>query len=496
MPTSYVIKDPTGVIVDGPRAAAYDFYSLAMRPILEGATVVSLIDGRLDKPITTHVCSAGGWMPYEPPLGSQQQVAYDFAMEGHSCFITGSGGVGKSELTRRIVSSLRRAGKKVAVTASTGVAAVNIRGMTIHSTLGTGISGNRVEAQRKYTAESAAKAEIRLNGLDTIILDEVSMLTGDYIDMMDWWLRLILNKDAPFAGIQIIYVGDFLQLPPVIKDEERDRVTNKYAFQAEIWKAHPPACFYLRQCYRQEDPEFRKHLMRVRRGICPPDTLDYFNARVQAKLPSGTVPTKLRPLNKEAAIINEREFRRLASQTITYEAVFSGHPSWIEALKKNLPCEELLDLKVGSEVVFIKNNRVAGYVNGTRGVIESIDGPIIRVRTRDGGLVDAQLEKWEMVNSHDKVLASVDQYALRLAWAMTIHKAQGSTLDDLDVDPSNIFERGQCYVALSRVRSIGGLTLASPLTAQHVRASGLVVDWYAEVLEQELAAKNAGLAIG
>lgn len=492
MPSIYVIHNAAGGGLAGPSPTPFDAWTLAGDGFPVGSVYSMYIDGDPAKARILQVCTDAGWMPYAPPLGPQQQVAYDFAMEGHSCFITGPGGVGKSELTRRLVNDLRRKGKIVAVTASTGVAAVNIRGMTIHSTLGTGIAGNRVEAQRKYTVEAAAKAEKRLCDVDTIILDEVSMLTGDYIDMMDWWLRLILGIDRPFADKQIIFVGDFLQLPPVIKDSERDRVFKKYAFQSDIWEANPPSCFYLRQCYRQDDADFRKHLMRVRRGICPNDTLDYFNARCHARLPAGTVPTKLRATNKEADLINDREFRKLKSPTQTYDAQFQGHPSWIEALKKNLPCEEILDLKVGAEVVFIKNNRLVGYVNGTRGVVESLEGHV-QVRTRDGTLLDAQLEEWEMVNSSDQVLAKVIQYPLRLAWAMTIHKAQGSTLDDLDVDPTSIFERGQCYVALSRVRSINGLTLTAPLLAAHVRASRLLVDWYGQILEEEKAAQASGM---
>ncbi len=422
----------------------------------------------------------------EPPLGVDQFHAYHDALMGRSCFFTGPGGNGKTELSRRVVRELRRRGKTVAVTATTGIAAVNAGGVTIHSFLRLGLCNSIDEAKRKQSGDAFSKACDSLPEVDVILVDEASMMRGDYLDMMDWWLRRVAGvtkgdaeQAKPFGGWQILLSGDFLQLPPVIKGKEK--VKYRYAFQAPSWAKLAPRCHYLRKGYRQDDAEFRKHLLKVRRGIATEETLDYFNARVHADIPGGEDATELFATNKEADRVNERRLDALPGEEREYVVETGGHPGWQEAIKKNLPCEEILRLKVGAEVIFIKNDKDRRFVNGTRGTVLSLDGGVtVRKHFGDDSDVDVVVTKhtWELKDAHDVVLATAKQYPLLLGWASTIHRAQGLTLDQMKFDPSCIFERSQSYVALSRARSIGGLCLKAPLDASAIRTSKLCVDFY------------------
>lgn len=480
MPDSFSIVRRDGTIVVPARPEPFTYFDLSIGAWQDGDVVQRIGDGGKVDPLYSY--RERTWLEWEPPLGAQQAAAYADALAGLSAFITGPGGVGKSETMRRIVRDLRRKGKRVAVTASTGIAAVNVSGLTIHSCLGTGFAGSIKEAQHRTSPEAFTKAADRFAQIDTVLVDETSMLHGDYIEMMSWWMSRIAGvigeekrASLPFGGFQVIFVGDFLQLPPVIT--ARDKVKHKYAFQAPSWKKAGLAVHYLRKGYRQDDAEFRKHLMRVRRGYCPQDTLDYFNARVGAKLAGGVKPTRVMSTNAEVERVNSIKLAKLDGEERTYEVKITGHEKWVEAMRNNLVCEEHLYLKVGAEVLFIKNNRACGYMNGTRGRVESLDKGI-HVRTYDGQLIDVPRETWEMCDAGGRALASAEQYPLLLAWAVTTHRSQGQTLPYLSYDPSHCFERGQAYVALSRCRSYEGLRLNNPISAAQIRASKLCVDFY------------------
>ncbi len=489
----HIIRTPDGTVLQS-RGQPFDFFDLTRLPAPEGTQVICVSEG-LERPYK--VCVAGGWIDPEPELGPQQKAAYDAILAGRSCFVTGPGGVGKSEVVRRAVRDLRSKRKTVAVTASTGIAAVNVGGYTIHSLLGTGYSASIKAMVERFSAEQISRAVFRLKDVSTIVVDEVSMLTGDYFDMMDEWLvrvgRMIGRHGAerkPFGGWQIVAVGDFLQLPPVIT--QRDKVQKKYAFQSQSWKNANLEVFYLRQGYRQDDADHRKHLMRIRKGWAPEDTLDFFNARVGATFPDGINPTKVLSTNAEVDRINARELAKLPLPEMSYAAMFSGNESWIAGLKKSMPCEEVLDLRVGAEVFFIKNNHKLGYVNGDRGRVVAISADAIEVDMYRGMSLEVPRETWEMKNQDDKVLASVMQYPLLLGWAATVHRCQGSSIDYMEFDPCFVFERAQAYVALSRARSMEGMRLTTELTEGVVRASSACVDYYNTVLELERANAAVG----
>lgn len=425
-------------------------------------------------------------------LSPAQKRAVDLAADGRSLFITGPGGTGKSVVTREVVKALRAAGRKVAVTASTGIAAVHIGGMTIHSTLGLGVASNITEGKKAIGYGTLERSQERLYECNTIVIDEVSMLTGDYVDMMHWWLNIVRdrpNSEAPFGGYQVVFVGDFLQLPPVIKDSSK--VDRKYAFDAAAWDLAAVETVYLTEPFRQDDPDFFRHLCRVRRGACPEDTLEYFRPCAGRRRDSAT---KLVTTNAKAYDINSARLDALPGEAWVREATLEGNPKWFDNLRTNCIAEAVLELKPGAPVIFLKNNRNLGYANGMRGVVRGfvvIDG-------EDGVIVEAHgrgvkrevvvpREKWEIKDADDRVLASLQQFPLKLGWAITTHKSQGMTLDDVEVDLARTFERGQAYVALSRARSVDRLALTIPLNASNVRASKRCVEFYREVRARQEA---------
>ncbi len=426
-------------------------------------------------------------------LVGRQVDALNAALAGHSIFLTGPGGTGKSEVVKQIVASLRARGDGVVVGASTGIAAVAIGGMTIHSIIGLGIARNRAEAMRRMGVDTKSKAQDRLNSVKTLVVDEVSMLSGDFIDMLDWWLNMVRDHEPgrfqPFGGYQMIFVGDFLQLPPVIRDS--DKVEKRYAFEADAWKNGGIVEVYLNESHRQADPDLYRHLCLIRRGIVTEETVDFFRQAHDRPL---VEPTGLYGTNQEAAAVNARNLKKINAELHEFEAQMAGNQKWYNALIDNCIAEYILALKVGAPVIFVKN-KWGGYVNGERGVVTEVGGDYVIVRKdggpEDGREVTVERAPWEMKDAKDRVLASLTQFPLKLAWALTIHKSQGMSLDRVRVDLAGCFERGQAYVALSRARSIEGLSLSVLPNEGSVRASNRVVTYYRDLARRMKAVEQA-----
>jgi ATP-dependent exoDNAse (exonuclease V) alpha subunit len=375
-------------------------------------------------------------------LSPEQKQAYDLSLAGRNVFVTGPGGVGKSEVVNQIIEGLGHSGKNVYVTASTGVAALRVGGSTIHSYLGTGIAFNK-DVLRKNFARGyiprLEKVEERFRKTDVLVIDEISMLTGDYLEMMDWWIKRHRTSTSPFGGIQLIFSGDFLQLPPVIKREMN--IASKYAFQSPAWARANFETVHLETCFRQDDAEFLKHLLRIRRGVVPFDTDKYFRVCVNAALDE---PTRLYSTNNKVLEVNMSYLTQLPGPVHEYEATFDGDAeNYAEKLVKNCIADFCVELKVGAPVIFLRNMYEEGrlsVVNGQRGEVVSCDEGFVTVVT-DGLTYTINPVEWEYKDADQNVLCTMHQIPLKLAWALTIHKSQGMTLDTLHCDVASCFEK-------------------------------------------------------
>jgi ATP-dependent exoDNAse (exonuclease V) alpha subunit len=404
----------------------------------------------------------------------KQAAALDVLKTGANVFLTGEPGAGKSHTVNAYVAYLREHGIEPAITASTGIAATHIGGQTIHSWSGIGIKS----ALTEYDVDRIASTEYvvkRVNKTKVLILDEVSMLGPETLDSIDRVCRAIKVSDEPFGGMQIVFVGDFFQLPPVTRGAEQMR----FAFTANSWSAANPVVCYLSEQHRQEDAAFLALLSAIRRNEVTEEHAEMLNERIEDEdgFDSSEI-TKLFSHNEDVDRLNAAALQTIEGDTKVYRMASSGRPALIEQLKKGCLSPEELYLKAGAIVMFTKNAQNGAYVNGTLGEVVRFDAdtrfPI--VRTRAGKEVWAEPAEW-VVEENGKQLASIKQIPLRLAWAMTVHKSQGMSLDAAYVDLRSAFAHGQGYVALSRVRSLSGLHLAG----YNKRA----LEVHPEVLEQD-----------
>jgi ATP-dependent exoDNAse (exonuclease V) alpha subunit len=385
-----------------------------------------------------------------------QETALSVLKTGTNVFLTGEPGSGKSHTVNAYVAYLRERGIEPAVTASTGIAATHIGGQTIHSWAGIGISStlSEYEVDRIASTEYIVK---RINKCKVLIVDEVSMLPAETLNSIDKVCRAVRVSEEPFGGIQVIFVGDFFQLPPISKHNTKI----EFAFTSSAWKSANPIVCYLSEQHRQEDPIFLELLSALRRNDVTPEHTSKLDERIQDESFDLEGITKLFSHNEDVDRLNHLALAQVEGDARTFDMEFQGRESLVAQLKKGCLSPEELFLKVGAVVMFTKNSQNGTYVNGTLGEVVGFDSyagwPIVRTRNRDE--VVAEPVEWA-VEENNKVLASIKQVPLRLAWAMTVHKSQGMSLDAAYVDLRSAFAHGQGYVALSRVRTLEGLYLA------------------------------------
>lgn len=383
-----------------------------------------------------------------------QKDALDILKMGYNCYITGAAGSGKTHLLNEYIKFLKNKGVEVGVTASTGIAATHMGGTTIHSWSGLGIRDELTEYDledletKKYLYE-------RFKNTDVLIIDEVSMLHHFRLDLIERIARHLKRNQLPFGGMQVILCGDFFQLPPVSRMGEKESL---FSYKSDAWKKLNLKICYLEEQYRHKDNIFIKILNGIRGNNMSEESLSHLRGRSNAKLKEGIEPTKLHTHNINVDTINDTELNRLSGQIFTYQMEDKGRKALVDALKKSCLAPELLRLKVGARVMFVKNNFEGGYANGTLGkVIECSNyGP--KVMLTSGKIIAPEKVSW-VIEEDGKVKATITQYPLRLAWAITVHKSQGMSLDAVEVDLSKSFEKGMGYVALSRVRTLDGLRL-------------------------------------
>lgn len=384
----------------------------------------------------------------------KQSLALAILDSGKSAFLTGPAGSGKTYVLNQFVREARAKGKKVAVTASTGLAATHLNGSTIHTWSGIGIN----DELKKYTIADMSKSRRdQIITADVLVIDEVSMLHDYRLDMVDEICRKIREDNKPFGGLQVVLCGDFYQLPPVNRDDSR---AGGFVVKSEAWAAMEPIICYLEEQHRQDDDQLLEILTALRANDLRRRHAEALMERKMTRTPFDDPVTELYTRNINVDEVNDQKLRDMVGELHDFEMTTTGRANAVESLKKSCLAPETLQLKEGAFVMFVKNSLERKYVNGTLGTViefEQFTGYPV-VRTKDGRKVIAKPDTWEMRDG-DKKVASLTQIPLRLAWAITVHKSQGMTLDAAHVDLSNAFVPGMGYVALSRVRSLDTLTL-------------------------------------
>lgn len=385
----------------------------------------------------------------------QQNEAFNLLKMGKNIFLTGAAGSGKTYLLNQYINYLKDHNVWVAITASTGIAATHLRGTTIHSWSGIGVKDALTEHDlEKLLINKRIKRNYKK--CSVLIIDEISMLHKHHLDMIDTIARHLLNNDQPFGGIQVVVCGDFFQLPPVTRGVEE----KQFAFEASAWNTGNFHVCYLHEQHRQGNDPLLDVLNDIRSGTAGEHTKVPLRTRYKKEPEGLTKATKLYSRNINVDAINEHELATIQSKEKTYTMITKGFSAMVEGIKKSCLALERLKLKIGAEVMFIKNDTQGRYVNGTQGIVIGFDAqegwPI--VKTYGHKTITVLPEEWKF-EDNGSVLAILTQVPLRLAWAITIHKSQGMTLDAAEVDLGDAFEPGMGYVALSRVRSLSGLKL-------------------------------------
>ncbi len=397
-----------------------------------------------------------------------QDEALQILKTGASVFLTGEPGSGKSYIASRYVSYLRRENMSVSLTASTGIAAAQLGGTTVHAWSGIGTRSEMRPADFDNISKNRRITD-RIKKAHALIVDEVSMLSGQTLTAVGQVCQYVRKSKEPFGGLQVVLVGDFFQLPPVVRRDERfgpetdsqDETDNSpFAYGSRAWRDLDPTVCYLTEQHRQTDTEFSALLAAIRSNRFSKAELGVLASRriQQDGLPRSV--TRLFTHNMDVDRINAGELAKLPGDANSYYMSSTGDKVLSEGLKRGCLSPERLDLKTGAVVMFTKNDPDGRFVNGTLGVVSGFDtedgNPI--VATKSGSTVYAKPAEWK-VNEEDIVRAGISQIPLRLAWAITVHKSQGMSLDAAVMDLSNAFEYGQGYVALSRVRTLSGLHL-------------------------------------
>ena len=377
-----------------------------------------------------------------------QEKALEILKSGANVFLTGEPGAGKTYTIEQFAKHLEKEKIRYALTASTGIAASHINGSTIHSWSGLGVRRFLVEEDFKMMRNNQYNIA-RISSTKVLIIDEISMLDAQTLDNVDAIMRAMTGKvSLPFGGVQVVFVGDFFQLPPVSKDN-----TARFAFEADSWEMADLRVCYLTEQHRQSDQEFLDILSAMRSGTLTDSQKKIIEHSHLEEVPE----TKLYTHNADVDILNYDELSKLPGDAKIYTMAVGGNPKLIPGLKQRCISPELLVLKEGALVMATANNFEEGFVNGSIGHVESLKSDPV-VRFLNGKVVELEQFQWShMDDRHTKVLAHISQYPLRLAWAITVHKSQGMSLDSACIDLSKTFEYGQGYVAISRVRTLDGL---------------------------------------
>lgn len=409
-------------------------------------------------------------------LSESQRLAVDLVKQGKNVFITGPAGTGKSYLLNYLKKELSN--RYFHVTATTGIASINIGGVTLHSWAGLGIEQVPIsELIKKIFSANGSRLRNKLLTAEILAIDEVSMLSKDTFELLDNLLRKVREIEFPFGGIQLILFGDFLQLPPVRSD--------MFCFESVSWIEADIKIIELKEVFRQQDERFVKLLNNIRFGIKDEKDLEILKGRSYSVDGCSIKPTILSTHNVIVDKINYSMLSKLQAMERLFVAEYEGNKIKIEFLKKNCIAQDELYLKIGAQVMMLKNTyQKEGIYNGSIGIVTgfSVKKQYPIVEFENGAVITVCPESWESYNYNNitnemEVDATMTQIPLRLAWSITIHKSQGMTLDKVECDLKNTFSEGQVYVALSRVRDLDGLYIKS-FDINNIKANKKVLDFY------------------
>jgi len=411
---------------------------------------------------------------------------YQFILEAikaecPALFVTGKAGTGKSTLIHFLTAKI----KKCAVVAPTAIAAINVGGSTIHSFFG--IPPRTLNPDEAFDPSRHMRPV--LENLDVLIIDEVSMVSPDIIDCINNCLQLVKENTKPFGGVPIIFVGDILQLPPVVgqKDESvyfTHRYDSPYFYSAEVFKQIEILPLELKKVFRQQDASFIAALDQIRCNRDHQEALRLLNEKCVGNAGSEDAIC-LVPTNAGAKSINEHRLKQLPEAQRSFDAIYDGD---LQAGRVRFPAPDRLNLKVGAKVIFVKNNKPT-WLNGTLGEVVAIEQNSLRIKiTETGNIVPVSRVAWEKLkykyNYETKrieaqKIGSFTQFPINLGWAITIHKSQGMTMDSVKIDLGRgAFCTGQTYVALSRCRTLEGITLCKELIPSDIKADATVREFY------------------
>jgi hypothetical protein len=397
-----------------------------------------------------------------------QHEALNILKTGANVFLTGEPGSGKTYTINEYVRYLRDHEVEVAITASTGIAATHLGGMTIHSWSGIGIK----RKFDKYDLDKIASNEYvskRIRRAKVLVIDEVSMLSATTLSMVEAVCREVKQNNDAFGGLQVIFVGDFFQLPPVVRMESEAEKNQQemfieydkmpvFACDSPAWHRASPVVCYITEQYRQDDADFLAILSAIRNDSFDKKHLAKIETRKVSKANFPKNAPKLFSHNVDVDYVNTEMLSKIEKEIETFTMDCVGPDALVAIMRKGCLSPEILALKIGAEVMFTKNNPKEGFVNGTLGtVVDFVKGykfPI--VKTRNNKTIVVEPMEWS-VEENGKIRAKITQVPLRLAWAITVHKSQGMSMDEAIMDLGEVFEYGQGYVALSRVRRLSGL---------------------------------------
>lgn len=434
----------------------------------------------------------------------------------HSIFLTGKAGTGKTTLLRQIISTTH---KNTVVVAPTGIAALNAGGVTIHSMfqlapggfvpdpsyapdLNNGVKIDSIASLSKTFKMSGTKQAV-IRALDLLVIDEVSMLRADLLDAMDFVMRRVRRKEQPFGGVQVLFIGDLLQLPPVVKNEEWHVLKNYYQgvffFHAHVVQKIKPLYISLKKIFRQSDDRFIGVLNNLRNNVIKDEDMEVLSKYVKPDFDLHAHPgyIYLTTHNRKADEINTQSLDNLREKLFSYKAEVEG-----EFPDKMYPMDETLHLKVGAQIMFTKNDlsQDKRFYNGKMGVVKSLSKDEIYVLFPDENYT-IEVEKYEWTNIRynvndntkeveEEVIGTFVHYPIKLAWAITVHKSQGLTFDKAILDVGDVFQPGQAYVALSRLRSMDGLVLVDMLKMRGIQNAQDVMSYAQNEADENLISQS------